>query len=199
MSELTLPDYSEYLNKEGVFDFIESQWQKNLHIHQAQANAVNKLIEKIDKPVLLEVGCSTGNMAQFISDKAHYTGVDKHEPSIKLAHKKNANKKFKVSDVRTMQFKNDFDIVCAFAIMKHFGLKEWADILEILAAHSSEYLVFDMPITAGDTFDNGNQYGHHHVFMNEQDLMKHAKKLKLELIEKDTTNPVEPIYTFKLK
>jgi hypothetical protein len=82
--------------------------------------------------------------------------------------------------------------------MKHFGLHEWKEILEILAMHTDNYLVFDMPVTDKQTFDNGHNYGHHHVFMNEKDLMTFTKELSFTLIEKDTTNPIEPIYTFGL-
>jgi len=193
---IKLPDYSEFLDKEGMLQYIESEWQKNKHIHEHQASIINELIAEFDNCVLLEVGSSTGNLAKLLHE-CFYTGVEKHKPSIALAEKKNPTLKFKNSDVRKMKFKNDFDIVCAFAFMKHFGLHEWNDILKVLAECSSKYVVFDMPSTdKEDPFDDGEFYNHHHVWMPEDEVEYRAKKLGLTLVNIDNQNAIEPVYIF---
>ena len=189
---MNLPDYSEYLKRPKMLDYIESEWQKTLVLHERQADCINQISE--DKNII-EIGCATGNLAKLIKTN-EYIGFDKNEECIGLAKKKNPDKKFVVNDIRDIRrSKNQqADIVCAFAIMKHFGLHEWDDIMKKIISLSNEFVIFDMPV-AEYTYDDGEVHGHHHVWMTKDDLMNRLEYLGLEVYSVNDLNPVEPIYT----
>lgn len=189
------PDYSDFLDKEGMLEYIESEWKKNEHIHRAQAELVNKVVEENGILSLTEVGSSTGNMSQFLK-VSKYTGIDKNESSVLLAREKNKDKEYHIGDIRSCKNMDKSELVCAFAIMKHFGLHEWSDILDILAYLSTKIVVIDVPI-ANKTFDDGEQHGHHHVWFNIDDLIKVFKSLRLEIVRMDYSNSIEPIFILK--
>jgi predicted TPR repeat methyltransferase len=188
---MNLPDYSEFLRKKGMLSHIENEWLKST-IHEAQAAIINEIAE--DKSII-EIGCATGNLAKLIKSN-NYTGFDKNEECIEIAKKKRPDKTFLVKDIRDVRrSKNQqADIVCAFAIMKHFGLHEWDDILKKIISLSNEFVVFDMPV-AEYTYDDGEKHGHHHVWMTNEDLMNRLEYLGLEVYSVNESNPVEPIYT----
>jgi hypothetical protein len=191
-----LPDYSEFLNQEGVLQHIEEEWLKNKHIHEAQAKVVNKVLEYNKGSSLIEIGCATGNLASLINSE-DYLGIDKNPGCIGMASDKNKGKKFICEDVRTFTHK-PFYVVCAFAIMKHFGLHEWDEILSKLVKLSDKYVIFDMPLAFDfKTIDDGELHGHHHVWMNEEELRARIMKAGLSIVSIDYTNQVEPIFVCK--
>ena len=132
---MKLPDYSEYLNKEGMLEYIESEWQNTIDNHKKQAAIINSIGAKS----IIEIGCSTGNLAQFLKCD-NYIGYDNHLGSIEIAFKKDPSKKFVVKDIRDLKpsKSNQSHLVCAMAVMKHFGLHEWDAILKKIISLSSE-------------------------------------------------------------
>lgn len=191
-----LPDYSDFLDQEGMLEYIESEWQKNSHIHKAQAELINKIVRDNKINSLIEVGSSTGNLSRLL-DVSDYTGIDKNVKSVLRALEKNKDKRFYNLDIRVCKgIEHRADLICAFAIMKHFGLHEWKDIFEILVSLSSNIVVIDVPIS-DKTFDDGEQYGHHHVWFSLEELKEIFKDLDLKIVQVDYSNPVEPVFVLK--
>lgn len=62
---------------------------------------------------ILDVGCGTGDMAQFLSDKniKEYMGVDIFEPAIEKAKERFPNHTFIAGDFLTLSIKKKFDFV----------------------------------------------------------------------------------------
>lgn len=197
-----LPDYSEFLKQEGMFEHIEKEWiEKSKHIHQMQADAVNSVI--VDYSTVIEIGCGTGNIASLVKsrdqlDHDHYIGIDKNPQCIGLAAYKNKGKKFICGDIRELELL-PAAIVCAFGIMKHFGLHEWDEVLAKLVYLSSKYVIIDIPITKEASFDDGNLHGHHHVWMNEKDFKKRVNKEDMIIVNRIDERPIEPIFICKKK
>lgn len=192
---MSLPDYSEFLKKPGMLAYIEQEWQKS-DMHKNQAASISEYTK--DKSVI-EVGCSTGNLARFL-DCESYLGFDANEDALAMAEKKNPSKAFKfkfgnVRDLRRTKNQNA-DVVIAMAFMKHFGLHEWDEILNQLVKLSNGIVIIDCPIYK-QTHDDGLKHGHHHVWMEIGDLFSRFQKLGLDCIEKINTNPVEPIFILK--
>lgn len=186
---MNLPDYSEFLKTPGMLDYIENEWQRTIHLHKAQAEVINS----INSESILEIGCATGNLAQFLNGR--YLGFDKNEDCVQIAANKNPDKTFKAGDIRNIRrTKNQSaQTVVAMAIMKHFGLEEWDEIMKKIISLADSYVIFDMPI-AEETFDDGEKHGHHHVWMSTEDLMNRLDYLGLEVYERNDLNPVEPIF-----
>ena len=158
-----LPDYSEYLNKPGMLEYIESEWQKST-IHEKQADFVLNAVRQYGIKSIIEIGCSTGNLAAKLAasgalpDKFKYRGIDANTSAIELARQKVPGFKFDVADIRT--FKGKADLVVCFALFKHFSLAELPAIAA-KAKSMGKYLIFDMPYAA-TPFDDGTE--HHHTW-----------------------------------
>ena len=182
---MKLPDYSEYLNRPDMLDWIESEWLRNEHIHNAQADFANTVITDLGIKSVIEIGCATGNLAKRITCE-DYLGVDKNESCIKLAREKNPGKKFMVADIRS--FKGKADLVCAFAILKHFSLEELPVIIKKLMGMGS-YFIFDVPISE-KTQDDGTE--HNHVWLTVKDMEKMLGGKSI--LKSDYYNIVEPMY-----
>ncbi len=219
-----MKDYSEYLNKPGMLEYIEKEWLDKPEMHDFHAGVVNELIDKLSleggdeffKGVnleeldiharitikVLEVGCGTGNIAtrlEVTGDDLYYHGVDSNEQCINIAKLKavKGRKVFTKMDIRLISegFNKDFyNIVISFGFLKHFNLQEWSFIFEKVCS-LGEYLVFDMPI-AEKTKDDGLHY--HHIWMNLDELKKHIKKNGFEILEIIQFG-VEPVFVCKRK
>lgn len=182
-------DYSEYLKKPGMLEFIENSWTTECSdIHDSYARVVNDAIKKYGIKSIIEIGCGTGEVARRIKGKVKYTGVDSNADCIMLAKSKSL-KKFFVDDIRTLD-RDQHDLVCAFSILKHFGLHEWDAIFKKICSFG-KYVIFNMPI-AGHTHDDGTEF--HHVWMQLDELYAAMYSNKLELIRYIEHNPVEPIF-----
>ena len=181
---MQLPDYSEYLNKPGMLEYIEQEWLRNPHIHDAQAKFVNDAISStFGIKSVIEFGCSTGNLAARISHQVKYRGIDSNSAALEFARTKCPDKKFIEGDIRT--FKGKADLVIAFAFLKHFSLHELPEIM-VKLRKMGKYVIFDMPISE-QPFDNGEDF--HHTWANPISLFKVHP-----FYADHTSNPVEPIY-----
>ena len=180
---MQLPDYSEYLNKPGMLEYIEQEWLRNPHIHDAQAQFVNDAIAStLGIKSVIEFGCSTGNLAARILHPVKYRGIDSNAAALEFARTKCPDKKFIESDIRT--FKSKSDLVIAFAFLKHFSLHELPEIMAKLRK-IGKYVIFDMPISE-QPFDNGEEF--HHSWCDISFF-----KVSPMAID-NTSNPVDPMY-----
>lgn len=193
------PDYSEYLKRPKMLEWIEKEWVDNpagQQIHDAHAKIINDFIkEKKIKGNVLEVGCGTGNIALRLTWKIYYKGIDQNPECIEMAKKKNANGcEFEVGDVRKLSGSVN-NLVFTFGFLKHFGLHEWNEIFNRCVL-LGKYFIFDMPID-NNTKDDGEHY--HHVWKSRADLNKDIEAAGLELIDVKHDNPVEPVFICKRK
>ena len=158
-----LPDYSEYLNKPGMLDYIESEWQKS-NIHEKQADFVLNAVKQYGIKSIIEFGCATGNLALKLATrpdapaKLKYRGVDANDAALDIAKNKVPEFTFVKGDIRT--FKGKADLIICFALFKHFSLVELPEIAARVKA-MGKHLIFDMPYSA-EPFDDGIE--HHHTW-----------------------------------
>lgn len=190
------PDYSEYLNKPNMLDYIEKEWIEKPQIHNFHAAAINDVIEKYRIKDCLEVGCGTGNVVSRINSDVNYIGIDANERCIEMAALKTiGNKTFDVRDIRGIYNVVPLvELVFTFGFLKHFGLHEWSEIFKKVCS-LGEYLVFDMPI-AERTYDDGVEY--HHVWAAMHDIKDRIDKNGFEILEIKEFG-VEPVFICKKK
>jgi SAM-dependent methyltransferase len=196
-----MKDYSEYLKKPGMLEFIENSWLTEAkEIHDFHAEVINEVIEKYNLYAVIEIGCGTGNIAKrLITDKI-YLGFDLNEDCIKLAIEKTGNKtrifinrdirEFNKGDIKMLNGKKS--LVFTFGFLKHFGIHEWNEIFAKVCS-IGDYLIFNMPI-AERTHDDGIEF--HHVWANAIELKTQIEKngfIVLKVIE----HGVEPIFICK--
>lgn len=159
-----LPDFSAYLTPERLAH-EEIEWAKT-RFYERNAAA---LIE-MEPRILLEVGCGTGWIPWEIRRRGYncsYFGVDGNAGCLNLAHIKNPGLPFIFADLRAMlPGKGGFDTICAFAVLKHFGLHEWHEIFARFLSAAPRAL-FTMGIS-DRTHDDGEEY--HHTWLTAEDL-----------------------------
>lgn len=178
-------DYSEYLNKPGMLEYIEQEWlEKAQHIHDYQAAFVFKAWDNLRPRSIIEFGCSTGNLAKRLAKYPviKYRGIDSNERALDIARQKVPGYEFINADIRTYSGKADL-IVC-YATFKHFSLDELPKIAARLRK-LGKYMIFDMPYSEQPK-DDGVE--HHHTWAP-------LSFFGFEAIDTDTiSNPIEPIY-----
>lgn len=91
--------------------------------YKAETEFINWAIDKHKKSIgksLLDVACGTGNHIQYLKNKYKITGLDINFEMLKLAKKKISNVKFLKGDMKTLDIKNEFDIIlCMFAAIAY--------------------------------------------------------------------------------
>ena len=89
------------------------------------------------QPRVLEIGCSTGNIARaFIRHKVSYTGVDIDEPAIAYARakfRKQANFRFLCGDMRVCDLPQPFDFILFSGVLHHLDDRAAREMLELCA------------------------------------------------------------------
>lgn len=181
-----LPDYSEFLKRPGMLNYIEQEWLARPEGHDLHAKVVNDLIQEMNLKSVLELGCGTGNVAKRLVD-CKYLGIDANPECIDLARKKNPELAFMVWDIRTFNPQPPADLTICYGVLKHFGLHEWEQIFAHIASTGS-YFIFDLPIS-NVAFDDGAD--HHHVWMTRERMDVYFQHNNLQLITTRVMNKDE--------
>lgn len=92
----------------------------------------NEVLSRVDtfkekKPKILDVCCGTGHLAEPLSERGTYLGIDFSESMINECRKRYPKLKFSVGDAEDLRFKeNSFDIVVCFWSFHHITAPEKA-------------------------------------------------------------------------
>lgn len=121
-------DYSHWLTPERLAH-EESVWKDAPH-EREQAALVAAVCREHHLRSVVEFGCATGWLPSFLSDDAHlqYLGVDANADCLQLAAEKCPGRLFLCGDLRTVLVPAA-DLVVGFALLKHFHLSEWDEVL----------------------------------------------------------------------
>ena len=152
-------DYSVWLDREGQLAAEERGWAEN-HEKEVYAGYLKRLFPKIGHvPTVLELGCGTGWVPALLVDtQVLYAGVDGNAGCVELARRKTKHQ-FHHADLRTFELWAPVDIVCAFAVLKHFALVEWNDVVAKVLRHG-RYGIFTMRIGERDLDDLSRGFPH---------------------------------------
>jgi SAM-dependent methyltransferase len=114
---------------------------------------------------VVEFGCGTGWVPQGLPELVEYLGVDANAECITRARARNPgrHRQFVVGDLRAFTTAArvatyDSTLVCAFSVLKHFGLKEWDDVVAAVLRHGMRGL-FSVPV-GPETKDDGTEFPH---------------------------------------
>ena len=177
-----------------MLEFIENSWKTECgEMHDSFARAVNDTVAEFKLKSILEIGCGTGEVARRLKGFRSYMGIDSNEECINLAIEKcipcDNIVSFEPCDVRKLD-RRKRDLVCAFSILKHFGLHEWDAIFKKICS-LGKFVIFNMPI-AEETHDDGTEF--HHVWMTLDQLYAAMYTNGLVICRTDMQNPIEPIF-----
>lgn len=163
---MNFPDYSTWLTP-GRLAVEEKLWiDPELRTWPIFVNWLNHILQDKDLISVIEFGCGIGLVPEHLPDDVHYLGVDQNPDCILRAMQRNPTRWFQLNDIRAGQ-RLTFDVVCAFSVLKHFGLHEWDEVLGKILAASASMALFTVFVTETDQ-DNGTEF--HHVGVSRTHL-----------------------------
>ncbi len=124
----------EYWTKEPTSHNISLFLIRNLRpvFTKKYAKIISKLVNDINRPKILEVGCGTAStlhyLKRYISDFEGY-GIDSSQEAVNIAKSKGNNFKFLKGDAFDLPFKDDFNLVYSVGLIEHFSREQALEIL----------------------------------------------------------------------
>lgn len=148
MTDQGTVDYSEWLTPDRL-GVEEKTWEEHKY-YELYAAHIRGLVDGARVRTILEVGCGTGWVPTVLPRNVEYRGVDANERCIALAKAK-THHPFVVADIRTYP-RQAVDLVCSFAVLKHFALAEWSAVVGNVLQHGRRGL-FSIPVAEEDKDD----------------------------------------------
>lgn len=146
-------DYSVWLTPERLA-VEEKLWAETAIYVRYAAELMRVVAEERCKSVI-EIGCGTGWVPTLLPARLDYVGVDANDGCLALAARKNPKRPFMLGDVRSLDWPAG-DAVCSFAVLKHFGLSEWSDVLaKVLSFGRVGLFTMNVGPTDVDDFEQG--------------------------------------------
>jgi len=148
-------DYSVWLDSFRLAR-EEQLWAESEMPH-LYANRVRQVIEEHGCRSVIELGCGTGWVPTLLPGTVEYVGVDGNPECLQYARQK-TTRLFLHADIRGLRYPTQ-DLVCSFAVLKHFALEEWPAVLGKVLSHGRVGL-FTMNVGPGDRDDFNEGFAH---------------------------------------
>ena len=158
MTAAILPDFSAYLTGDRLAH-EDAMWAETRYYERNAANilAAARLFNFGDSFQLIELGCGSGWLPSALPSAIAYVGVDSNPGVLALARGRNyPERRFIECDIRAFACP-PADLVCSFAVLKHFGLGEWEDIFRRMLRLGACGL-FNILTSDGEPFDDGTEF-----------------------------------------
>ena len=86
---------------------------------------------------VLELGCGTGTMLSYLTQRFETTGVDNSTSMLRLAQRKAPKASLKRGDIRKVALGRKFDlVVCPFDTMNHISSRTgWREVFHVVRQH----------------------------------------------------------------
>lgn len=146
----------------GIFRIFESAGIFDLFAALVGANRSRKrLVEEFIRPkndaLLLDIGCGTGAILDFLPDEINYVGTDISEHYIKEAKRRYRDRQARFTAIRVGETgldsrAGDFDIVLANGVLHHLNDQEAEQLLDLAFKHlqkGGKFVSLD-PVYASD-------------------------------------------------
>jgi SAM-dependent methyltransferase len=174
------PDYTDYL--ESHFKKTDKDWVDTPIVHNLQIRSFQRAISLRQIKSVVEIGCGAGHLAAKIPDDIKYTGFDKSTTGLSKCKERRPSGDYVYGDIRDSRIPTA-DLVICFAVMKHFGLHEWKDILKRVLS-LAPYGLFSIPVGA-EVKDDGIDFPH--VWVTDEFLQNTLKELGYRIIFIDSS------------
>jgi hypothetical protein len=188
-------DYSDYLTKGRLEAEMVAWKQARFHVAYAYDIASAAKEAGLSKPAILELGCGPSLIPAELDIDFTYKGVDKFPLCITKARLANPDHEYEEIDIRDFHAEKTYDIVCAFAFLKHFTLEELPVIMSKMLK-SGNICIFSIPI--GDTNKDDLSNGFPHTFVTLSYLKKIVKSYGFKIVAtNESIGPVEPVFVVR--
>jgi len=126
---------------------------------------------------VLEIGCGNGRDALSILRRTpFYTGIDTSPEMIKLARERTFKGKFEVADALTYDYDGPYDVVFAFASLRHIAPSELGIVLKKVYDSLREGGVLYISSNYADHYhqeDRKDKYGEREIHYYNPDIIQH--------------------------
>jgi len=179
---ITFPDISEWYTPERIAA-EEPLWASGPYKENAQR--VVNVCQQYSLSSVIEAGCGTGWVPTALPDSIVYVGMDSNPYMLSRARDKNPSRIFIRNDIRDLN--PDFlsvDLVCSFAVLKHFSLNEWPDILRHILG-IGQYGLFTQHVLLDDrpAMEVGTEF--HHIWPTKPELLQAIDSAGHEVLDLD--------------
>lgn len=187
-------DYADWLTPARLTT-EEGEWARG-GLYQRYGAAIRRLLEQEPSiRTITEFGCGTGWVPTTLDDLAavrdlSYTLVDRNPGCLQRAVHSNRDRAWvavRASEIRELAPRAD--LVCGFAVLKHFRLDEWSSLFTQLYGRA-RFGLFTVAI-APASVDDGLEFTH--VRLSEQDLADTLKRAHQVELWRDWSDPEEPL------
>lgn len=196
MSDKQFADLCEWWTPERIAA-EEEVWQRDQFFHEyaKEVRAFAKKVKLKKGASVIEMGCGTGHVGRLLTPDFSYNGTDGSELMIAAAKKINPGIEFFVRNLRkTVEVDQVgmYDLLCCFAVLKHFGKDSWSGVLMNML-QLANYALIQVQVRNYDypTIEDGTEV--HHTWVNRNELIETVSKAGHEIIElRDTGKDVTP-------
>jgi predicted TPR repeat methyltransferase len=186
MDALTLPDVSQWYTPDRI-SAEEDIWLAGEH-YRENARRITDICHAQNLRTVLEFGCGIGLIPSVLPPEIEYVGgIDANYYMIQRAEARNPTISFAHADIRKTDGRVQVDLVCSFAVLKHFSLVEWPTILSKILAHG-RFALFNqhaLPDTR-EPFDAGKDW--HSAWPRRCDILAAISAAGHEVIDWDDSH-----------
>jgi len=187
-------------------DDVKSSQQSNNETREKRLIQLTKYIEIKKNCTILDFGCGTGYLYEFLKKKkfkGKYLGIDISNEAINLAKKKFFRKKnasFETQDIFTQPLKKKFDYIIINGTFNNYTGDNWqwmTKCLELLFRSTKKKIVFNNLSSYVDYFDKSLFYvdplkllGYIKKKLSSKCILDHSYSLKKNTIPYEFTTAI---------
>lgn len=181
----TFPDISSWYTPERIA-IEEPIWAE---CRAENAQRIESLCTEFSLQTIIECGCGTGWIPFSLNPSLSYVaGIDKNPYMLARAQMKNPTLRFIQADLRNASHIGlSADLVCSFAVLKHFSLLEWTSCLKSILAMGRFGLFTQHVLPNGShSTDHGLEY--HNIWPTESEVCEAIESAGHEILSWDATH-----------
>jgi len=130
------------------------------------ADTINEVCGQYETRTILEIGCGAGLIPAHLNPQLTYSAVDANIHCVREACSRNPTLSISLEDIRDFSHP-PVDLVCSFAVLKHFSLLEVSTIFAKMSSFG-RYFLFTVQLSDVD-IDDGTE-GYPHIWIEESSL-----------------------------
>lgn len=187
-----LPDICEWYTEARV-EAEEGIWTDGQH-YLENARRIEEACRVYRLHTIIEAGCGTGWVPTALPTSLTYlAGVDKNPHMLARARAKSPGIPFLKCDLRDLRASFlSADLVCCFAVLKHFSLEDWPGVLERILS-VGQYGLFTQHVLSDGRprVDLGIEW--HNIWPTYSDIVAAIEEAGHEILEWDDTHIDAPV------
>ena len=191
-------DLCEWWTRERIEE-EEKVWQRDRFFVE-YANTIRTFMREHKLVSVVELGCGSGHVARELAGEFDYRGFDGSKLMIEFAQEIHPGFLFKPLNIRRLPLKTiKADLVCSFAVLKHFGLVDWKDILgKMLSVGKYGMIQVQLKVRGHDSVEDGFFGGEvKHSWINIDEMCQAVVGAGHEVLEiRESAKDVSPYMSF---